>query len=136
MGDDLDRYEALAVAASANCSIGLFRSDSREDQALQFAESLALSPEGPIYIVYSKGVVSDFDPAGVIPLYSAITGNGPTSEANAEFYSVARENSIVLIAEVRRLRALLAEQIEYSKALQNARRFGCRRCKSGGADEG
>lgn len=37
-------------------------------------------------------------------LITAITGNGPTSEANARFYSCARGAVISLVEEVRRLR--------------------------------
>lgn len=45
-------------------------------------------------------------------LIAAITGNGPTSEANARFYSCARGAVIELVEEVRGLRARLrrAEQ--------------------------
>lgn len=40
--------------------------------------------------------------------YLAITGNGPQSEANAAFFSVARANVLALIAEVEQLEAKLA----------------------------
>lgn len=42
-------------------------------------------------------------------LVTAITGNGPTSEANAMFYSVARAWVLELCDQVERLEAELAE---------------------------
>ena len=40
------------------------------------------------------------------PLYAAVTGNGPTSEVNALFFSLARDMVIALGEEVQRLREL------------------------------
>ncbi len=45
-------------------------------------------------------------------LIGAITGNGPTSEANARFFAGARGVMLRLISEVRRLNAHDAEQID------------------------
>ena len=69
--------------------------------AEELAELLAKNP-GPVWFVWG-GTVED-------SLYVAITGNGPTSEANARFHSVARASVLALAAEVERLRAALEDE--------------------------
>lgn len=44
-------------------------------------------------------------PDGDTSLFAAVTGNGPTSEANARFFAHARDIVMALGAEVQRLRA-------------------------------
>lgn len=55
--------------------------------------------DGPVWFAWS-GTMED-------ARYTAITGNGPTSRANALFYGHARTMVLGLVGEVERLRALL-----------------------------
>ena len=66
---------------------------------------------GPAHLVCvpAPGVepVGEWWAADDTTLYTALTGNGPTSEANAAFIAMARDAVPALVAEVRRLRSLL-----------------------------
>lgn len=62
---------------------------------------------GPVWFAWS-GTKED-------AVYTAITGNGPTSEANAVFFAHAREIVLELVAEVARLR-LLQSMAEHSSS--------------------
>ncbi len=103
---DLDKLEALAAAATPGGVFGRFRSNDPADQLAQFHETL-VHGAGPIWCVCVP--VDDGSPIEQEALYTAITGNGPTSEANAKFYSVARENTLTLIEQVRALTTRVAE---------------------------
>jgi hypothetical protein len=61
----------------------------------------------PLHVVIAESLEPRF--AYVVP---CITGDGPTSDVNAEFIVAARGLVPELVAEVERLRARLAEEAE------------------------
>lgn len=90
--EDLARVEALALAASPDTQWGTFQSDDPAEQLAQFADALRHGT-GAVNCVFTPlHGDPDFDVE-----YTAVTGNGENSEANAKFYSVARQNTLHLI---------------------------------------
>lgn len=97
-----------ALAEGATEPTGYAGWEPAEVTGEELAELLAKGT-GKVWFVWS-GTVED-------SLYVAITGNGPTSEANARFHSVARASVLALVAEVERLReALEGEYMGYASA--------------------
>lgn len=62
---------------------GLFRSNVPDEQVAQFRETIAKHPAGPVHAVCVA--VNDHTPVEDEALFVAITGNGPTSHANARY---------------------------------------------------
>lgn len=104
--ETLTEILALATASSPATDYGQV---SRDD-AIGLADKT--SPEPMLWCSW-LGPVDD-------SLITAITGNGPTSEANARFYSCARGAVVSLVAEVRRLRAENADLREKAADLKRA----------------
>jgi hypothetical protein len=118
--NDLDKLEALTLAASPGGVLAKFDSTDQADQIRQFTENLTHG-SGEVWgvVVPINGKAIDDECA-----YSAITGNGPTSEANAKFYSVARENTLTLIAQVRALTAELRIERGMNAMIDSEREAG------------
>lgn len=91
----------LATAATPSTVHGMFRSDERDEQIAQFAETLDYG-SGKCWVVCAP---VEGKPIEEEALYSAITGNGSTSEANAKFYAHARHNMLLLLDEIEILNA-------------------------------
>jgi len=58
--------------------------------------------------LWCTGVYETDDPDAEF-LFTAVTGNGPTSCANADFIANARQDNLALLATIRELRARVAE---------------------------
>lgn len=91
------RIRALASAATPNLCVGLFASDNQKKQVAMFKESLEKRPEGKVWCCCAE---IPGKPISEEALYAAITGNGPTSEANARFFAVARELVLSLLQQL------------------------------------
>ncbi len=81
---------------STECS-GFHAGEGDDDLSPVDLEAMRAKGSGPLWYAWS-GQKAD-------SLAVAITGNGPTSKANAKFFSCAREMVLALAAEVQRLRA-------------------------------
>jgi hypothetical protein len=90
--------DALGLATASTACTGYHASDDHMSDA-DLAE-LRAKGEGPLWYAWS-GTKED-------SLAVAITGNGPTSHANAKFFACAREVVIALGEEVQRLRVGIA----------------------------
>jgi hypothetical protein len=77
--------------------------DSNETKAEYVAN--ASCGDGPLWVAWAPNLTDD----GYAYLVTGITGDGPTSEANATFIAHAREDVPKLVAEVKQLRAELTE---------------------------
>lgn len=96
--------EILALAEASGRCDGYGR--VRKEDAAALAD--ATSPEPLLWYAYRVDGEDEY-------LACAVTGNGPTSEANARFYSAARGAVMSLVDEVRRLTDELEELREDSK---------------------
>lgn len=106
--DELAAIEARAKAASQGTTgVGVAARD--DDAAEWFAEKLSHG-KGDIFCVYlgdaAEGVVT------------AITGNGPTSEANAKFYKHAHADIPRLLERTKQAESALAAERAQSAALR------------------
>ena len=90
--DSLDEIERIALAAKEGD--GKYGQISRQD----YDELPARTGEGDQFWT------SYVDGGSEGPLVTAITGNGPTSEANALLFACARSAILALVDEVRRLK--------------------------------
>jgi hypothetical protein len=90
---DLSLIEQLATAATAG-ELVVGQADPRYRPIDWMMECLSHG-HGKVFCVAEDGGEARI---------MAVTGNGPTSEANARFVSVARKAVLALTAEVRRLR--------------------------------
>lgn len=101
--DDLSEIERITLASTPDLKWG---PTTRTD-----AEWLELihKDESPEHFVVHRDAP---DGAGSLFAAIAVTGNGPTSEANAMFFAGARGVVLMLIAEVRALRAARAEEVQ------------------------
>lgn len=97
--DDLIRWRTVAESASPDA----FQYGPSGDDGRSFlVECYDKGQAGPVHAVW----FGDSDDSLIV----AITGNGPTSEANARHIAWSSpRNVIALIAEVRELRSKLAE---------------------------
>jgi hypothetical protein len=101
--DRLDEIKTRAEAATPgpwNPAIA-----PHPDSAQTHAEYLvaSLCNEGrPLWVAWAENPTDD----GFAYVVPAVTGDGPTSEANADFVAHAREDVPWLIAEVERLREI------------------------------
>ncbi len=96
---DLNQIEALALASTEG-ELGVGSTDPRYRSIDWMMECLSHG-SGAVYCVCLPGDDN--------PPIAAVTGNGPTSRQNAEFFSIARKAALVLVAEVRRLRERLGD---------------------------
>ena len=108
----LKHWREVALASSDNLTTGIFRSDEVEDQIAQFRESIALiEPKSEhMWVVASTDPKTPDAPITEKALYAAITGNGPTSEANARFFAGARVALLEAIDEIERLQYVIARR--------------------------
>jgi len=104
--DMLKLWREVATASTPNLGKGLFRDDTHAGQLAQFKETIEKHPEGQCWAVCCP--VGDGTPIEDEALFAAITGNGPTSEANARFFAGARDAFLMAIDEIERLKGLLA----------------------------
>lgn len=89
--------EVISLATASGRCDGYGR--VRKDDAAALAD--ATSPDPCLWYAYQVDGEGEY-------LACAVTGNGPTSEANARFYSAARHVVLSLVEEIRRL----AEELE------------------------
>jgi hypothetical protein len=103
--EELAKWEEVTSAATDGpLALGVFDPDMNPVELIRGNLSHGT---GPVWLVWCPGhphsVVSDMDyPEHAVTF--AMTGNGPTSEENAEFIVLSRTAMPALIAEVRRLR--------------------------------
>ena len=83
------------------------RDDDPRKKATFHADLLTNDVEQPLWIVWTRDGSTDVD--YVVP---AVTGDGPTSRANAEFVAAARNLLPVLLDEVEALRKVV-EQVRF-----------------------
>lgn len=104
--EDLETLEVLAVA-STPLTLEFGRWDTESiDQAVNWFQGSLEKGEG-----YRPWVVHT-EHAELGPLTICITGNGPTSEANARFFTVARMGVLALLQYVETLRAAHAVAVD------------------------
>lgn len=97
--EDLTKIRAFAESSTPGVAYGVYPGGSDPDEQLvELGKSLSFGV-GEIYCVCAP--LGDGTPIEDAAQFSAITGNGPTSEDNAKFYSLARELVISLVDEVR-----------------------------------
>lgn len=99
--DNLEKLEQLALASTdGELQYGALNAELPEGETLK--DWMARTGDSKqLWVTYQRRSTGDY--------YCAVTGNGPTSEANARFFACARANTLALIAEVRGLLAKLAE---------------------------
>jgi hypothetical protein len=108
--DQLREWQAVTDAATAGPWTPGHNPPDREPIAY-IAEAYSYGPPGTMHLVC---VPFEDKPMDEEALFTAITGNGPTSEANARFIALARTAMPLLLAEVARLRereAQLQDQV-------------------------
>lgn len=98
--DELDRLASAATPAPWSTRTAP-ADDSEETKAEYLAGSLSTDDPGAALYV----LIADTDRDGLAYVLPAVTGDGPTSEANARFIEAARTAVPRLVAEVRELRA-------------------------------
>lgn len=116
--DDISAARRVIAAASPEPKVwGLFRSDTHEGALEQFAENHHYGPPGPTHLVAFTR--DESVPIETFALTMAITGNGPTSEANAK-YIVGSFDPVVgwgaCLDEIERLRGILIGPVKLRKA--------------------
>ncbi len=106
MKEDLTWLRSLAELSSKRTALARLPVESYAGIADYLVTTLMAAPPGKFW-----GVAVPIDGIDINEQadYAAFTGNGPTSEANARFYSVARENVIALLDERDGLYAQLAD---------------------------
>lgn len=107
---DLDAIEArLRSATPAPLRIGIY--DPERDPVELFRENLSHG-SGDVWLVGAPehpDTVGGWEDRPGHMATVAITGNGPTSRANAEFFQHAAEDVAALLSEVRHLRSVLGQ---------------------------
>lgn len=96
----------LNAATPAPLRLGMY--DPDKDPVEMFRENLSHG-SGPVWLVTAPehpGTIGGWDDRPAHAVTTCITGNGPTSEANAVFYANAPADIRDLIAEVRALRLM------------------------------
>lgn len=112
--DELADAEAAATASTpGELKWGLERFASREGALAKMAETLAHAESLELHSVFRD------DPD--MSVFTAYTGNGPTSAANARFYAGARSCVLSLVAEVRRQRTLVEWGRDHTEHARDAR---------------
>ena len=96
--DDYHVIRAIRLAEQSTPTTG-YGSDSITPTDVEMAMTKG---SGPVWFAWT-GTKDD-------ALYTAVTGNGPCSEANARFYSFARDAVLALGREVLRLRSADQEE--------------------------
>lgn len=115
-----------AMATPAPLEVGIV--DPELDPVQWFKEHLELAdnPTGDVWVVWCpKHPKSERDPEGrpTHAVLAAITGNGPTSEHNAEFFAHARDDVPWLIDQVKQLQAETERLRDLVKGLWTLGRF-------------
>lgn len=106
---DLDELEALARAASQQrWEVGHSATGTLEDAVAWTERTLAQSDATDLYMVFYGDPAIEGDTRVV-----ALTGNGPTSEANADYlYAVQPQNLLRILAAYRQIQAELTKALE------------------------
>ena len=96
--EQLDELERIAMAAPVSTEMGAVDSDSGQPLAelavTLFRMLVEQSPDRPCWMVF------DTRP-GEAAVITALTGNGPSSEAAARLYALSRDAILVLVRHAR-----------------------------------
>lgn len=101
----------LAAASPRPWTFGRTTQDDAESVVEVFSHAYSAGEIGPIYVVAVP--IDNETPVEEECKYTAITGNGPTSAANARLISQAPDLLEEALSEIRHLRS----QLDYYKAL-------------------
>lgn len=96
--EELKEIRQRAEDSGAALRLGISPEGTTE-QLSQYLADICAKTEGggrALWLVYGLGESEDYDDARI----AAVTGNGPTSEANARFFARARVDTLRLLEEV------------------------------------
>ena len=100
---DLDAIKARAVAATEGPWEAATCHESEQETRSEYVRNALLKPAAPAH-----GLWMVWKPDSRLGVHlTAVTGDGPHGEADAEFIAHAREDMPALVAEVERLRSQL-----------------------------
>lgn len=100
--EQIHKWREVAAAASQDgWQFGATRETEPDDVVRVMRETYERGPAGPVWCVHFPEPTVSRPPDAVGSLYVAITGNGPTSEANAKYIAwCAPSNVLALLDEL------------------------------------
>jgi len=107
--EDIRAIEALLGNASKQPLLcGMMQTETHEEIVKQFAEVLSKEPGNKCWAVWYNEQPDEGDPTDEGSRYVAVTGNGPTSKGNAEFFMYAQRAVFELVED----RKIMAQRLK------------------------